>query len=326
MTFRGWLYTQRASLAEPTGAPPLGPEEQLQLRQELRSCLRLNRLYIKVAYALAVFLALLTAGVIFFGSSHVPGPWLPATLLFSSIGLVAYGTYLARENLAFQLMAELATGLDETATREVLKVLMARWSPETATAGQQKSIKILFLAANPSDSARLSLGEEYREIEEGLMAVTKSGRFELRARWATRPRDLLRALLDERPTILHFSGHGEGDSGLVLESKESGGQLISGNGLAEVLKQAPSEVQCMLLNACYAEQQAKSISRYIPYVIGMRGRVSDQAAITFATAFYDALGRDMDIPHAFEWARASLALTHPGHADLPVLLDVTTTG
>ena len=40
-------------------------------------------------------------------------------------------------------------------------------------------------------------------------------------RWAIRPSDLVDALNDLRPGIVHFSGHG-GTAGLLLESSEGG--------------------------------------------------------------------------------------------------------
>jgi len=38
------------------------------------------------------------------------------------------------------------------------------------------------------------------------------------ARWAMRPEDRHRALLDHEPQIVHFSSHGAGERGLVLEN------------------------------------------------------------------------------------------------------------
>jgi hypothetical protein len=45
-------------------------------------------------------------------------------------------------------------------------------------------------------------------------------------------------------------------------------------------------LQCVVLNACYAERQAEAISKYVPCVIGMSSAISDEAAIIFAASFY----------------------------------------
>ena len=79
------------------------------------------------------------------------------------------------------------------------------------------SIKtILILAANPKTTSRLRLDEEIRAIEEGLK---NSERFRLVQKWAARQRDFYRAILEHKPQIIHFCGHGTGDDGIVLEDE-----------------------------------------------------------------------------------------------------------
>jgi hypothetical protein len=69
----------------------------------------------------------------------------------------------------------------------------------------------------------------------------------------------------------------------------------------------------------YSEVQAREIAAHIPYVIGMKQAVADKAAITFATAFYDALGSGESIERAFYWAKAAVRMEHASEADIPVL-------
>ncbi|QYO63399.1 hypothetical protein [Leptolyngbya sp. 7M] len=70
--------------------------------------------------------------------------------------------------------------------------------------------KILVFAANPKHTSELRLGEEVREIEEGLRRSQYRDRFALTSKWAVRVRDVYRYMLDIQPQIVHFSGHGEG--------------------------------------------------------------------------------------------------------------------
>jgi|GEM_PF-7085416 len=63
----------------------------------------------------------------------------------------------------------------------------------------------------------LRLDEEVREIDVGLTRSQYRDRFELKQKWAVRPRDVQRSLLDEAPQIVHFSRHGVGEEGLALE-------------------------------------------------------------------------------------------------------------
>ena len=50
------------------------------------------------------------------------------------------------------------------------------------------------LAANPTNKAKLRLGEEIREIEDGLRQTNYGSHFSLKEKWAVRPRDVQDAL------------------------------------------------------------------------------------------------------------------------------------
>lgn len=185
-------------------------------------------------------------------------------------------------------------------------------------------MKILFLAANPQGTAQLRLNEEVHEIEEGLQRSKLRDQFQLVSKWAIDSNDLRRALLAEQPEIVHFSGHGEGQEGLVLVGHDKKPKPATAEALSGLFKQFP-EVKCVLLNACYAEMQAKAIVQHIDCVIGMRQAVRDDAAIAFATGFYDGLGYGKSIDIAFElgcnaiqFELASFSLTTRSRQLIPV--------
>jgi hypothetical protein len=110
-------------------------------------------------------------------------------------------------------------------------------------------MKILILAANPKNTEKLRLDEEMREIQAGLERARKREQFDLIARWAVRPQDLLRALLDYEPQIVHFSGHGGGEQGLALEDEAGQAQLVSADALARLFKlfEGKLSVYCSML-------------------------------------------------------------------------------
>jgi hypothetical protein len=159
-------------------------------------------------------------------------------------------------------------------------------------------MKILFLSANPRETSTLDLAKEVRKIEDGLQRSKLRDQFQLVSKWAVDSNSLRRALLDENPDIVHFSGHGEGQAGLVLVGQDGKSKPATAEALSGLLKQFPN-IKCVLLNACYAEVQAKAIVQHIDYVIGMKQAVRDDAAIAFATGFYDGLGYGKPIDFAF---------------------------
>lgn len=68
------------------------------------------------------------------------------------------------------------------------------------------------------------------------------------------------------------------------------------------------QVECVLLNACYSEVQAQAIHQDIDYVIGMNKEIGDEAAVKFATGFYDALFANRTLEDCYELGCASINL------------------
>lgn len=179
--------------------------------------------------------------------------------------------------------------------------------------------KILVLAAQPKKSSERRLGEEVREINEGLQRSRHREKFQLVSKWAVRSRDLYRHMLDIQPQIVHFSGHGMEDEGIALEDATGEMLILHTNTLTEVFKLfANKGLECVMLNACYSEVQAKLISQHIPYVIGMNQVINDQSAIDFSVAFYDALGAGEGYDFAFKLGLSQL--TGCNENMVPVLL------
>ena len=161
--------------------------------------------------------------------------------------------------------------------------------------------KILILAANPRRD--LKLEQEIRDIEEGLKRSAYREEFDLEIKLAVRVKDLQATLLEVKPWIVHFCGHGNGSEGLVLENDAGKQQLVSTEALADLFRIVAKwkAVECVLLNTCYSEEQAKEIVKHINYVIGMQQEIRDDTAIAFTVGFYEALGSQETIESAYEW-------------------------
>jgi CHAT domain len=179
--------------------------------------------------------------------------------------------------------------------------------------------KILILSANPKDTNQLRLGEEVRNIQVALKRANNREQFEIITASAVRVEDLRRALLDHQPTIVHFSGHGSGTTGLVLENNSGQMQLVSSESLARLFKLFQNKIECVLLNACYSEVQGSAIYQHIDCVIGMNRPIGDVAAIEFAVGFYDALGAGNSYDDCFEVGCASIDLEGIPESETPVL-------
>jgi hypothetical protein len=190
---------------------------------------------------------------------------------------------------------------------------------ESVIASTLDTRTILFLASNPTDTGRLRLDKELREIEEGLKRSKEREQFNLVSRFAVRVDDLRRSLLDHSPTIVHFAGHGEGVDGILLENRDGQAFQVPNDALAGLFRLFVGEIECVVLNACYSDVQASAIAQYIPYVIGMKAAVSDDTGVEFAVGFYDALGSGKSMEEAFQFGRNAIALKGIPEDLIPVL-------
>jgi CHAT domain/Right handed beta helix region len=180
-------------------------------------------------------------------------------------------------------------------------------------------VKILFVSANPVATARLQVDKEQREIDHELRLSRSRDRFDLIIADAARPEDLQQALLDHEPQIVHFSGHGSSE-GVILEDDNGEPKLVSATALANLFKLFSGKVQCVLLNACYSEAQAKAIAQHVPYVIGMHSEIPDGTALKFATGFYKGLAAGKTIEFAFDLGVNAVQMDGMEGAAVPQLL------
>lgn len=177
---------------------------------------------------------------------------------------------------------------------------------------------ILIIAVGPKDTPPLRLSEEVREIQEVFKRAEDRSNFEIQVRWAVRPRDLVRAMTEVKPSIVHFCGHGEMD-GITFEDQHGDAQTINKEGLANLFKSFAGRVECVTLNACYSKAQADAIGQYIDYVISMEQEIGDKDAIEFAVTFYDVLGAGGSYEFAYEIGCAAMQLTESPETLFPLL-------
>lgn len=180
---------------------------------------------------------------------------------------------------------------------------------------------ILFVAADPTDASRLRLGEEFREIQEKLKLAKLRDRFRLELpQLSVRPADISQALLDVQPQIVHFSGHGASTGALCFENELGQTHFVQPEALAALFEQFADQANCVLLNACYSETQAKAIAEHIEYVVGMSQAISDKAAIAFAVGFYQALGAGRTIEEAYKLGCVQIRLQGVPEHLTPILV------
>jgi pterin-4a-carbinolamine dehydratase len=177
---------------------------------------------------------------------------------------------------------------------------------------------ILVLSANPIGTKTLRLQEEEEKIKIRLR-LAGYGKVPINSNGATKPIDIQQALLDFKPQVVHFSGHGAGEDGLVFEDSTGQEKLVSPQALANLFSLFCERLECVILNACYSEVQAKAIAQHIPFVIGMSQAIGDRAAIEFSIGFYTALGAGETIERAYKFGCNTIQLEGLSEHLTPVL-------
>lgn len=149
--------------------------------------------------------------------------------------------------------------------------------------------KILFLSADADPASPLAADEEYRRVARRLEATRHRDRVELVPWPDVHAGDLPARLRREQPTIVHFSGHGLADGGLLMRDQSGEATRIDPDVLVGFLGRRRDTIRMVVLNACYSSALADRLGEHIDCVIGMDTDVTDKAAITFAETFYEAL-------------------------------------
>lgn len=182
-----------------------------------------------------------------------------------------------------------------------------------------EKLVVLFVAANPRDQNQLRLDEEVRDVTARIQSSRYGRSVDLRSIWAVRPGDLMEALSEHRPHVVHFSGHGSDEDEIVFLNDAGNTKRVSKDAITATIATTADHVRLVLFNTCYSRGQAESAAVHIEATIGMGTSIGDEAARVFAKAFYSAIGYGYSIARAFEKARAEVTLEGIDEEDTPEL-------
>jgi hypothetical protein len=180
-------------------------------------------------------------------------------------------------------------------------------------------INVLFLASNPLDQNQLRLDEEVRLIMENIRKSEYRDSVNFFSIWATRPLDLLQALNEYKPTIVHFSGHGSSHDEIVFQDSEGKTKLVTKEAIVQTMSASSETIRVVFFNTCYSRNQAEEVVKHIEAAIGMNTTIGDNAARIFAAQFYSSIGFGKSIKIAYEQAKSALMLESIPEENTPEL-------
>jgi len=168
---------------------------------------------------------------------------------------------------------------------------------------------VCMLLASPRGEKSLRLDEEVRDALQKLKLVERpSVEIELRSEWAVKLSDVTDHLLNSRPQIVHFSGHGGGGA-ILVEDQMGEGAPLTASGLAGLIE-AVGNIECVVLNACNSADLSAAAVRHVKVAIGCDDTIDDSAAIAFTRSFYRSLAHGKDYKQSFKIAVADVNAQH----------------
>ncbi len=180
-------------------------------------------------------------------------------------------------------------------------------------------VAILFASAGPRDENRLDIAEEARDVQQRLRLAAHRDAVELKHVPALRTSDLIPALNEHRPSVVHFAGHGSEKGRLIFQDDEGKAKPVELEAIAATIATVADDVQLVVLNSCNSGAQASALVDHVPAAIGMSKAIGDDAARIFATALYGAIADGFSVERAFMQALAQLKLDGLSDADIPHL-------
>jgi hypothetical protein len=184
---------------------------------------------------------------------------------------------------------------------------------------EPEKLRVLYLTANPGLDLRTDT--EVRQVQQALRDAKYRDLVTVEQRPAATFQDLLDGLNDVQPHIIHFSGHGGGETLVMDRGDLEGGadHSVSFSLLVKALGATDNPPTLLVLNACDTLDGADVILPAVPVIIAMSDNVLDLAAILFAQQFYAALASGQSVGSSLKQAKVAIeaAMIDDDASDLP---------
>jgi len=193
-------------------------------------------------------------------------------------------------------------------------------------------MRILFIAGDRGGSQvnQLQIPKEYHAIQDSLHACQHRDVIALANPIMGATRERLALAYRERPTVVHFAGHGDDRSLSIIEDQKllASGTPMDASQFCNMLRTMQERVRLCVLNVCASANLAPLLvdRDAVDFAVGWPSKVSDSAAIAFCSALYAALGDGRGISDAVSVARVACGggnepvLVTTGHSGTDVLI------
>lgn len=178
-------------------------------------------------------------------------------------------------------------------------------------------IPFLVFYANPEDQDHLYLEEEEKAIKEAVKTPKVNKIVHTFIRNA-RTKDIHTKILEHKPKILYFAGHGDKNS-LVFETYNSKTRIVKSRPLANALSLRNHKIKCVILNSCSSSVTGEKIASDIEYVIAMNGSINDNIATNFVARLLEEINHGESLVNAYLIVCNRLDLQNSKLCDVPMI-------
>ena len=167
--------------------------------------------------------------------------------------------------------------------------------------------RIVVIAADPEATSSDLLNEEVSVISEAF-GDTKNGRPTIVTAKTTDQAELVETMLEFRPTIVHFTGHGSPSGSVILEDAAGWLRNVTGPTLGRVVAQVSPRPQCFVLNGCRVSRKLSFLRFVADHVISICPRSGgvDISPVVSRT-LYQRIGGGLGYAKAFQLLITQLA-------------------
>ena len=170
------------------------------------------------------------------------------------------------------------------------------------TTASPGNVKVLFIGAEKGTN--LDLTGQLKRIRKAVTGHGKDNKIEIAALFNAPAPDIIQAVNQEQPTIVHLSGRQEGGN-IMLHDRKGRLSPFDADRLASALASTNSRfLKLVILDTCYSMQQAKRLTaRGVGYAIGIYDAIADDVAIDYYATFYSQIASGSSLRIAMNVAR-----------------------
>ncbi len=181
-------------------------------------------------------------------------------------------------------------------------------------------LRILHVWSDPTGPAKTAADIQVNALKLALGAYRDE--LEYHDLPACAPRDLLQQVQALEPDVLHVSGHGRSNGGVILMHQSTGRPVTLSKGELRDLLSVHSGLRLLVLDCCYGKVDIEELKPIAPAFIAAEGRTVEPYPIEYSIALYRSIATGCSLGAAVRASRIAAATSELGGGEASSSLDL----